>query len=346
MATTGATPGRRRWSTVLTTVSGISCLVYWALLTFATDLHWFPTVLAYLPRHAVYVLPLIALGASLRARAKRQAGVSAAALVFSALFVTGYELPTACVDAAKGRSIVVLTQNLAELSPSAPLERLVGAHQPDVILIQECKLPGIPYETQDELDGTVVGQPDYRLVLDWNACILSKFPIVKKLHRDRREVWKDGGSGAISLYELETPMGSVWVQNVHLETIREGIYGFRLYKTGGVETMQEAMAQRAQESKLAVEWASQATGPLIVAGDFNAVPESALLTRDFGAFNDAFDQCGLGLGFTKDTKAGPVRYGARIDHVLTSGHFRVAGAELAVEVGSDHRGLLATLVLE
>jgi vancomycin resistance protein VanJ len=298
-----------------------------------------------LPRHGVYVLPVLALAWSLRARAKRHLAASVAALVFSALFVTGVEAPGLCAD-AKGRSVIVLTQNLAEMNPVPALERLVATHHPDVILIQECKLPNVPYETQEELSGAVVGQPEYRLVLDWNSCILSRFPIVKKLHRDRRAVWEGGGSGAISLYELESPMGRFWVENVHLETIREGLYGFRLYKTGGFETMREAMTQRDLESKLALEWSRQATGPLIVAGDFNSVPESIYLRRDFAEFTNAFDACGAGLGFTKATKAGPVRYGARIDHVLVSDHWRVADVALAVDVGSDHRGLLATVVLE
>jgi endonuclease/exonuclease/phosphatase (EEP) superfamily protein YafD len=346
MTTTRVAPRARRWLTALTVLSGVSCLVYWGLLAFFTDLHWFPTALAYSPRHGVYVLPLFTLVASSIARARRHVAVSTAALVFSALFVTGYELPGACGEATKGRSVVVLTQNLAERDPTTALDRLVTAHHPDVILLQECKLPNVPPESQDLLEGVLVGQPDYHLVLDWNACILSRFPIVKKLHRDRREVWKDGGSGVISLYELETPMGNVWVQNVHLETIREGLNGFRKYKTGGVQTTREAMAQRARESKLALEWSEQATGPLIVAGDFNAVPESAYLRRDFGAFTDAFEECGLGLGFTKDTKVGPLRYGARIDHVLASQPWRVAAVDLAVDVGSDHRGVLATVVLE
>jgi endonuclease/exonuclease/phosphatase (EEP) superfamily protein YafD len=346
MATTHTAPRARRWLTALTVLSAGTCVVYWALLRFSTDLHWFPTILAYVPRHGVYILPLFALVAALRARATRHASISAAALLFAALFVTGYEIPGACAEATKDRSVVVLTQNLGELDPIPALERLIAAHQPDVILIQECKLPSVPYETQEELDGAVVAQPAYRLVLDWNACFLSKYPITRRLHRDRREVWKEGGSGAISLYELETPMGSVWIENVHLETIREGLDGFRRFKTGGVQTMREAMAQREREAKLALEWVRQATGPVIVAGDFNAVPESAHLQRDFGAFTNAFDECGHGLGFTKSTKVGPLRYGARIDHILTSAHWRVADVGLAVDVGSDHRGLLATVVLQ
>lgn len=82
------------------------------------------------------------------------------------------------------------------------------------------------------------------------------------------------------------------------------------------------------------------SGPTIVAGDFNATPDSPWLREalDAGHFNNAADGAGAGLVRTYPANR-PV---LAIDHVLTDG--LVAQSVIRVDVaGTDHRGIVARL---
>jgi vancomycin resistance protein VanJ len=78
-----------------------------------------------------------------------------------------------------------------------------------------------------------------------------------------------------------------------------------------------------------------------VAGDFNTPVESRIFQEHWGDFADAFSRVGIGLGTTKYN--GWIRI--RIDHVLTNDAWRPVRVRLWEDVGSDHRPLIADLVL-
>jgi len=167
-------------------------------------------------------------------------------------------------------------------------------------------------------------------------CLLSKHPIVAAEERDRTDVWARGGSGAIVLYTLDTPVGRVQLLNLHLETPRDGLIALR---HGDVREAEDNLAQRAWESGLAREWADRATDPLIVAGDLNMTEESALYRSTWRGFTNAFGEVGLGYGDTKSTRW----YGARIDHILLASGWEATHAWVGPETGSDHAPMLAEI---
>ena len=87
-------------------------------------------------------------------------------------------------------------------------------------------------------------------------------------------------------------------------------------------------------------------GLRVLAGDFNATLDHAELRRllDRG-YRDAAEQAGSALRTTWSTEASPLPPTVTIDHVLADRRVRVASARPVTLPGSDHKGLLAELVL-
>jgi endonuclease/exonuclease/phosphatase (EEP) superfamily protein YafD len=93
-----------------------------------------------------------------------------------------------------------------------------------------------------------------------------------------------------------------------------------------------------------------ATGPTgqlrVLAGDFNATLDHGELRRLLGrGYRDAAEQAGSGLRATWPTNRSLLPAVVTIDHVLADRRVRVASARTVTIPGSDHRGLLAELVL-
>lgn len=78
--------------------------------------------------------------------------------------------------------------------------------------------------------------------------------------------------------------------------------------------------------------------PVIVGGDFNSVPESDIHASFVQHFQDAWEQCGTGEGFTfpADTTV------RRIDYLYLRG-LRCTAAEVVDTQASDHRPLLVVV---
>jgi endonuclease/exonuclease/phosphatase (EEP) superfamily protein YafD len=87
-------------------------------------------------------------------------------------------------------------------------------------------------------------------------------------------------------------------------------------------------------------------GLRILAGDFNATLDHAELRRLLGrGYRDAAEQAGSGLRMTWPADKSPLPAVLAIDHVLVDRRVRVASARTVAIPGSDHRGVLAELVL-
>jgi len=100
---------------------------------------------------------------------------------------------------------------------------------------------------------------------------------------------------------------------------------------------------RLQEAQLVlniVRARASAETPVLVGGDFNAEPESAVVRklRD-GGLRDAWTECGHGDGLTYPADQ-PRK---RIDYLFLTGALRCSAAEVLDTRISDHRPLLVTL---
>ncbi|MFZ2492248.1 MAG: endonuclease/exonuclease/phosphatase family protein, partial [Thermoanaerobaculia bacterium] len=126
------------------------------------------------------------------------------------------------------------------------------------------------------------------------------------------------------LVETITPRGSVVVANTHLDASREDHYRIQEVAT----LLEKVIAHRPT--------------PLIVGGDFNAEPDSAVYTRVVRSrLRDSWAACGAGTGLTYPAGT-PVK---RIDYLFVAPHLQCASAKVIETEVSDHRPLLVELTV-
>ena len=120
---------------------------------------------------------------------------------------------------------------------------------------------------------------------------------------------------------VSAPMGRVHVIGTHLGA--EGVSTFR--------------DQEARDLLEHVRARVPADAPVMVGGDFNSTPESDVHTGFAGAYQDSWQECGTGDGFTFPADSA-VR---RIDYVYVRG-LQCTTARVADTQASDHRPLVVT----
>lgn len=98
---------------------------------------------------------------------------------------------------------------------------------------------------------------------------------------------------------------------------------------------------RAQQVREMLERIGEPAEPTLVLGDMNATPDAPELRPLLARLRDAWPPA-AGRGFTYPAD----RPAKRIDYVLVSPHFRVRAAWVPATGASDHRPVVADLVLE
>ena len=238
-----------------------------------------------------------------------------------------------------GRSTIRVMELNADGPPGdlSPILAAIREYHPAIVVVAECG-PKLR-----EALGHVPGFYSHGAIT--SLCFLSQGEILDWNERDPQgDIWKEGGSGAMVRAIVASPAGPIRVGLVHLETPRKALEEYRdlseIPKLGPVTRANTR--QREKESRLAADWMT--TGPplpTIVAGDFNLPIESAIYRRYWGRYRNAFSRSGFGTGYTKYTS----RIGARIDHILSSKAVVPVRSFVGKDVGSDHRPLIADLVL-
>jgi endonuclease/exonuclease/phosphatase (EEP) superfamily protein YafD len=303
------------------------------LLRGLSDLWWPATVLSFGPRW-VLILPLFLLipAAWLWDRALLPVlGVGGLLLLGPVLdFRIGWRslLP----DAGRGPDLRVLSLNAAGGSGLTPaVASLLSDPELDLLAIQECG---------NLLRGDPELLPDWHIDRRSGVCLLSRFEIREVAEMEREVLESAGGSGVAVTYTLDVDGIPVYLTNVHLETPRAGFELFRSWRfREGIPKIQEKSFLRGVEIRKARAWVDAFSGPHLVVGDFNTPPESRLYREAWEDWQNAFSLTGWGVGGTRLN--GWIR--VRIDHVLASQEWRVRGAWLGEDVGSDHLPIGADL---
>lgn len=213
---------------------------------------------------------------------------------------------------------------------------MVDSLHPDLVVIAECG---------KKLQRVFRTRPEFHFhPAIYSLCLFSRGEILEWTERDPQDIWREGGAGNIVRAVVAGPAGRFQLGMVHLETPREALENYfdlsEIPHQGPVTRAN--IQQREKESRLAADWMTAGESlPTIIAGDFNLPIESAIYRRYWSGYRDAFSQTGLGVGYTKYSR----RIGARIDHILSSADVVPIRSFVGKDVGSDHRPLIADLVL-
>ena len=175
--------------------------------------------------------------------------------------------------------------------------------------------------------------------------VVSKFPIVESTVGD---ISYDGETHTYLRARIDVKGRQVVVFNAHLVTPRDALSPLRsptLWRLA-ISEMRQNQTQRMSQARQLLEDSRGIREPLIIAGDLNAPPAS-LVTRiltDRGLV-DAFSAAGRGYGYTFGHTLLIGKPFLRLDRILASRELVPVRAWVGSELGSDHRPVIADMVL-
>jgi vancomycin resistance protein VanJ len=294
---------------------------------------WWPGAMLMLGPRAVFLLPILPMAAWAFGKRRWRIG---AMTILEALFVLGplmgFVIPLGRESHAKdGPTLRIMSFNRARLliDPEEFL-RYIDRQKIDVICFQEEPRRADPLEDRLKARGWQFHS---------THLLASRYPIVSEPARAPEENFDlYRYTGNLYRARIKGPMGREFVvASLHMPTLRPCM----MYLLKADFTASRALLtwwDRELERMFTV--ASDSEGlPTLVAGDFNQGPEaSRLLTlRGSGEWRSAFDEAGLGWGYTR-----PAGFAwTRIDHIMVGSDWTISGCWVGPAFGSDHRSMIA-----
>jgi vancomycin resistance protein VanJ len=320
---------------------GLIILVGFMLERVVGDAWWPGAAILLSPRWSLLV-PILPLGLwALFARRWTIAAVVAIEAVFILGPLMGFAIPWGRLRTGPaGPSVRIMTFNRGNRKiDAARFARYIDRQKIDVICFQDFgNLVSV------EIDPALAAVLDERgWHRDASRMIASRFPIVAEIPRPpENNLPEERYTMSLSRARLEGPEGREFVVgSVHMPTLRPG---FRKLGSGDIRGFRMHLDWWASECGRVFEvLAETKDAPILVAGDFNNAAEASGLStvRDHALFKSAFEEAGLGWGYTRPA-AIPW---ARIDHILASYQWKVTQCWVGPDFGSDHRTLVAEVVL-
>lgn len=231
------------------------------------------------------------------------------------------------------RPIRVITFNAASFKFGNPSENL-ATWDPDIVILQDC--PG--YRVKAIADTLYDGQGDYRsFALNGVA---TRWKINREVRNPDRRFHYFNHNVTVQLPDART----IEVVNLHLSSAATDL---RLWQPACWQKHQENRRQRRIEMAVALRILEDTAAfpgaqPVILAGDFNAPPGDPVQRQLDRDFDDAFLTAGTGWGNTFHRRI-PV---LRLDQIHTTRHFTPVRCRAVTTRHSDHRFVVADLLLE
>jgi vancomycin resistance protein VanJ len=307
----------RRYLDILTGLISFALLFLWVIQRLGADQVWWATVLAYVPQHLYVVPTLVLLLWALWKRSWRSLLLNSLCFLFWLFILMGFviNLPMAQTD----KTLRLMTFNVRKDGVNAnQVAALVNQHQLDIIAFQEVK-------NQNWVDEVISLLPGWYAAYEKETATFSRFPIV-----DQQSYLVAGLDRVFLETELDTPLGKLTVFNVHLGTV---------LITYGPERMTQTTARRWEQLKMLLDVIETQSNPVILLGDFNTTPLSALYRELNNHLENAFAHSGFGFGYTFRSDL-PV---IRIDHIWLSRELTSQKSYVLPLLASDHRPLFAEL---
>ncbi len=246
------------------------------------------------------------------------------------------------------RSIRIMTYNIKAVQTMEQpdgLEALglaVARHAPDLLVMQDAHGLLIERSERPVSDGPAVFGLSH-VYAEGQYVVASRFPIAACT---AGQIGFESESHRYLRCRIDVDGKPLTVVTAHFQSPRAGLMAARHEGLGGLLGWQLNHARRmTQAQKLARDLAGEA-GPLVLGGDLNAPPSSPVLaTLEAVGLRNAFSLAGRGYGYSYGHT---LRWGydfLRIDHIYVSPEIDVIDSFVAAGDASDHRAVVADLVL-
>jgi endonuclease/exonuclease/phosphatase (EEP) superfamily protein YafD len=309
---------------------------------------WFGTLNLYLPQ-AIWTVPALLLLPAVRA-GRGWIWVPALGLAWALGPVMGFHWSAQTQPpSGAGPALRVMTCNIKNgMRDSAELGREIDRFRPEVVLLQDA----------DGLFASRFGA----YFRDWQVQAHGQYVTASRLPLGPAEVLSvPASSGVQPILRSQVVVGGtvLTIYNVHLLSPRDSLNAFRKVDRGNwdlpgaIRELEQSAAVRLDQARALGELVRKESGPVLIAGDLNSPDGSRACAALLAAgLHDAFSEGGRGYGYT---------YGhfllrrwvpwlrlswMRIDHFMLSARLRAWRCWVGTARASDHRPVIADLVLE
>jgi endonuclease/exonuclease/phosphatase (EEP) superfamily protein YafD len=299
-----------------------------AWLMLRTSDQWSPaTLLMFAPRWLLLALPAGLLLPALFIKRRALRTIVPAIIVIGGP-VMGFCIPWSNLDPDPPGNIrlrvMTLNAHDAKVDQTA-LDNFVESEKPDVVAIQQWR---------DSSSSKLMAGPGWHTHRASGLFLASRYPILKVEQLGKQSTEEQG---LVTRYDLETPSGTVVVFSLHFATPRDGLSAILHRDRAGLADINANSEMRWSQSRQLAEASGMVKGPVMLVGDFNTPPQSAIFREVWGGYANAFGATGWGWGFTFFTRRAQVR----IDHILIGGGGRSLRSWVGPDVGSPHRPVMA-----
>lgn len=335
---------RYKWWTFL--VSAFNLLAVAALVVVCLQFSenwWLSGALIYLPQTPLLIPSVCLLACSLMWHIRSALlNLTSIGLILVCLCGARFSMKPFNEIPDSGRNVRLITCNVQNFEPNfGQVLREVARFKPDVLVLQEARQ--VPKMLKEYLEG-------------WNWQHEAGLMVGSKWSLSEAELCHTSpyDRPTAMAVRIETPSGPIIVGNVHLMTARRGLTDLSVTSIldgSGPASVDHHAFLRDEEARQTQAFFANVTNdaPTIIAGDFNMPTSSSIFGHSFGEYSDAFDEAGIGFGYTAPCR--PIRFWLpevpwlRIDHILTSNHVETLSCEAGEFSGSDHRLVAAVLQL-
>ena len=337
------------WLLCLTGIYGIFLAAISILNWYGADRFWLGALNLYLPQ-ALWALPGIILAILIFQTERSWVWLPLLCVAWVLGPLMGF-----CWSAQSGQAesnpvtVRVMTWNIKYGSYDlAPLMAEISRSRPDVVLFQDA------VQSMNAELGEYFQQ--------WQVCSHGQFVIASRFPLSGLEVLPLPASGEGQEYlrcRMRIGQSLVTLYNVHFRTPRRSLNALRSARTNpwylpeAIQIFDHNINTRLSQAISVQADLRREKGPVILAGDLNSPDASRVCAtlRDAG-LQDAYAQRGRGYGFTYGHLLFKYRLPwlrvswMRIDHIMTSAHFRAERCWAGTGEASDHRPVIADLVLQ
>ena len=224
----------------------------------------------------------------------------------------------------------------------AALETEVRRHAPDIVVMQDAHGLRVERGAPAQVDGgALFGLPYVHALGQYivasryplRACTPGQIGFRNESHRYLR-------------CDVDIEGHALTVVTAHFQSPRGGLSATRREGLEGADEWQQNYQDRLTQARALARSLADIPRPLVVAGDLNA-PESSPVVGtllDTG-LRDAFSSAGRGWGYTYGHTLKRAVAFLRIDHILVSADIGVAATRVGDGTASDHRPVIADIIL-